>query len=261
MFKITWLCVLSVFLGTYANAQRVKRKGVDPIPLKQPPPKTTSLNVSLFTGKWQETRRMDSKGKTVSFSDTLYVHFLQQDSVSVRLGRSMTMKGLTQLEGNIISLAGDDYQVLKQTASQLTLDDGDYLRVLEKTNSFHWEEAERTRISRKEYSQPVALNAAHFPGKWGVYRTQSAPGELPKQHEPLRSLSVDSVWHATQWSGTATTVVQGKNQTYSVQFEQKGTVLAISGEQYNQQFNVLESSEKELVIEQNNIKYFFKKLN
>lgn len=261
MHKIVWLCVLSLFIGTPATAQRVKRKGVDPIPLKQAAPKGNELFISQLDGKWQETRRNDEKGKALAFSDTLYVHFLQKDSVAVRLGRSMTMKGLTQIEGNTISLAGDDYRVLKQSAVQLTLDDGDYFRVLEKRTTFHWEDAERTQVKRKEYEQPVDLNSTYFPGKWGVYRTQSAPGELPQKNEPLRSLSVDSVKNAGHWLGTITTVVQGKNQTYAVQFEKMGTSLNVSGETYHQQFKVLESTEKELVIEQNNIKYFFKKIH
>lgn len=261
MYKVVCLLTLALFWGSITTAQRVKRKGVDPIPLKQNPPAKSHTQPPTFSGKWQETLRKDKKGKVVAFTDTLYVHFLQHDSVAVRIGKSMTMKGLIQWEDPVIALAGDDYQVLKKSDTQCTLDDGDYIRVLEKRAYFDVEDVERTQINPKTAYQPVALNAQYFPGKWSVYRTQSTPGQLSHKAEPLRALSVDSVISAGKWKGTVTRVYQGKNQTNNVEFEQKGTELIMTGETFRQQFTVLVSSEKELIIEQQSVRYYFRKMN
>jgi hypothetical protein len=116
-----------LIIFTSIDAQKVKRKGVDPIDVSKS--KNTKSNIPVFTidqllGKWQEVARVEKPNTQVSFTDTIFLHFTALDAVTTKQGNQLTYKGNAEIAtpGNILLAAADVYTILSISADTVVLD-------------------------------------------------------------------------------------------------------------------------------------------
>src|SRR6478735_10462628 len=114
MKKIAHLLIL-IAVSTTITAQKVKRKGVQPLDVAKHKPVTkqpAAFAMEQLVGKWQEINRTDKSNNHVDFTDTIFLNFTNTKNVSTRQGNNMTtMSGAAAVEtpGNILVAAADVY--------------------------------------------------------------------------------------------------------------------------------------------------------
>lgn len=189
--------LLNICTGYAAHAQTavagtVVRKGTVR-------PKTAAAavpySVGQLTGKWQETKRTAvSSGKRLSFTDTLQLDFNKRDSVITRNGDGMSRKGFAAVkEFNTLEAAGDTYSIVSLNKNTVVINDGEFIRQLQKKKLFYHETLGRTVIPKENLSDPEPVNVKKIIGKWDVYRTQATPGAAETDSALIKHLSFSQV--------------------------------------------------------------------
>ncbi len=237
-----------------ADAQKVKRKGMDPIDVsKQKRIKTPAgpvFTTSQFLGKWQEVSRKDRAGNGVPVKDTLYLNFIAPNRVITRDGNAATnLTGEASIEpGNVLLAAADVYTVLSVNDSTAVLDNQEeYLHTFRKTNEFFFETYGRQSVRQDEFSVPVLVTTADIAGNWRVYRKVAKPGAINPPVNIIQYLKI---------ADTTGTPIKGEitfyqtNQTLALPCEIsiRGTALYIASGDYSWEMNVYKAKENELVF-------------
>ncbi|MCP9752956.1 hypothetical protein [Ferruginibacter sp. HRS2-29] len=195
---------LSVFILTMAvfattvSAQRVMRKGTRPQQLtpKGSDPDAVKTGKNIFSlsqvqGKWQEAARRNlGSSEKLSYTDTLMIH-ISNDKAEVREGMSMNMKGDAAVEeGDNLSVAADVYIIRKIENDQMLLDDGEYLRTMQKVQTYYLETVGKDSIKHAGYKLPQTVLTDNLYGKWIVYRREAKPGAINSQTELVKSITI-----------------------------------------------------------------------
>lgn len=144
--RINFFLLLFLFqiFCTDTDAQKVKRKGVNPIDVSRVRghEKTPEYSVNQLLGKWQEVARKEKSTGVVIFSDTIYLNFTTLNTVSTKEGNQPVFKGSVEIvaPGNVLLAAADVYTILSVTAEEIVLDNQEnIIHTLKKTNQF-WHE-------------------------------------------------------------------------------------------------------------------------
>lgn len=142
--KFFLLLLLCQFFYKDTDAQKVKRKGINPIDvsLVKKHEKTPEYSVNQLLGKWQEVARKEKLNGIVTFSDTIYLNFTTLNTVSTKEGNQPVFKGAVEIvaPGNVLLAAADVYTILSVTAEEIVLDNQEnIIHTLKKTNQF-WHE-------------------------------------------------------------------------------------------------------------------------
>jgi hypothetical protein len=179
------LLLVSILLSGISNiclSQKPIRKGMPPLQQASATP-VPRYGIGQLNGKWQEQTRIDrSTNKALSFTDTLQLNF-KGNNAELREGSSMSMymKGTAQIEGvNTLNVAGDSYTINSLSRDRLVIDDGEFIRVLNKTKQFHFETLGNAEVKQAVYLNPVIADPSNLKGKWIVYRRQAEPGMTDK---------------------------------------------------------------------------------
>jgi hypothetical protein len=151
---ITKLCVTSktvavlclcTLITTCLFSQRVKRKGTEPIDIskqKRPGANLKTFKIAQLAGKWQEISRDSKTNITLSFTDTIFLNFVDGNTVITKQGNETTMKGEAAIDAtnNELVAAADVYTIVSVTDSLLVLDNQEnILHTLKKTDQFLYE--------------------------------------------------------------------------------------------------------------------------
>jgi hypothetical protein len=125
-----------------AKAQKVKRKGVEPVNVSAPKNNNPSSYTLLqLNGKWTEVERLEN-GQGIAFSDTIWLHFPEPGKALTKQGKTMLMSGEASIEpGDVLVAAGDLYKIISIRENEMMLDNQDGLvhRLL-KTAQFSFEQ-------------------------------------------------------------------------------------------------------------------------
>ena len=125
--KKTTIFLFCFMICTNILAQRVKRKGVEPIDIsktKKSDNKTPVFTINQLMGKWKEVGRIEKPTSQIAFTDTLLLNFISSDSVTSKQGKQVMYKGSAEIAapGNVLLVAGDVYTVLSIAADKIVLD-------------------------------------------------------------------------------------------------------------------------------------------
>lgn len=206
---LVWFA-LSCCLPGWVDAQRVKRKGVEPVDVSKNKTAAPRYILADFAGKWQEVGRLDESDKPVVFSDTMFITILPEGKGDVRQGNHARMRGEVSVQSdNQLLIVTDIYEIKKRAGNELVLvgDEGTY--TFEKREAFWSDTMKIGSVAQAEYSAPVEVQAAQLTGDWRVYRKQSPPGfDLAGQSLISRLSLTGSAWPL---SGTIVYSVLGKS--------------------------------------------------
>ena len=193
-FKL-FLLILFAPATLFTAAQKPIRKGVTVnTPAKKEPVAKYSIN--QLNGKWQEIKRMNAKNKKVlDFSDTLLLIFEKgkvemKDATSMR----MTVKGEAEIEApNSLTVAGDVYSIESLKDDKLMLNDGEFLRLMQKKEQLYFETVGKTIVEKDSFPKPVDIDLNNLKGKWLVYSRKAEPGVVKKETAVIKSITVKNV--------------------------------------------------------------------
>lgn len=258
-----FILVSFVFISG-STAQRIKVKGVSrkgngikTVPVSQP-----NYNIMQLTGKWQEIIRTSLSAKTEeAFSDTLQLNFNKRDSVFVREGMVMSKRGYAAVEApDQLQVAGDMYTIVSLSKNMLRINDGEFIRVLQKKNLFYYETLGRVIIPKENLTEPIHVNTKNLAGKWEVYRTQAVPG-MAADSAVIKEINFEKQNADGSLSGLV--VFTKMHHTGSVPFNavfSKGSMQLVTNDQ-TWQLATYKADGKEFVFgQQGGLVYFAKQL-
>ena len=230
------------------------------------PQKTTVVkpfyDVNQLSGKWQETKRTNlSSNKKVSFQDTMQLNFSKRDSVSVRDGVHMTQKGYAAVEGtNQLAVAGDVYTIISLSKNVLVLNDGEYIRELQRRKKFYHETLGTIIIPKEDLSQPEIINLKKVIGKWDVYRTQATPG-VAEDSAVIKNLAFTQVNENGTVSGEVTFTKATLTETLPVNAIFENGTLRLSTLKHSWDMYTYKADGKEFIFgKHGGLVYFAKQL-
>ncbi len=264
--KISSLLLLVVFTTTI-TAQKVKRKGVQPIdvsknkrPGKKQPPVFTMVQLA---GKWQEISRTDKSGNPVYFTDTIFLNFTGANKVITRDAGSMTsMTGAASIEepGNVLMAAADVYTILSVSDSQAILDNQEnYLHTLKKTNQFFYETYGKLAVNQNSYKDPVSITLADVLGKWMVYRKEARPGTVNPPVNIIQYLKITDSTGENMAKGEITFYQTDKSTELPCIIKVTNAGMEITAGSYNWSLFVYKADKKELVFGDAQVLLYFAK--
>ncbi|MEO6490745.1 MAG: hypothetical protein ABIO04_12450 [Ferruginibacter sp.] len=196
------ILVLCVAITGYA--QKVVRKGVKPIQVykKDQVPKYT---VGQLSGKWQEVLRTPVNNKAaIEFTDTLLMNF-NKDKVELKdaISMRMSMTGKAQLEAPATLIAaGDIYTIRSLDKNYLVIDDGEFVKKLQKKEHFNYEAMGRLRVDKDSFKAPVLIDINNIKGRWMVYAKRAEPGTVKENVQLIRSIDIAHVIDGANATGT-----------------------------------------------------------
>ena len=186
------LFIFSASLIVTATAQKPIRKGMPPVTVIKPKPRSF-YTLEQLCGKWQEIKRTPVYSKdAISFTDTLLMQF-DSDKVEIKdaISMRMTMKGTAEIEPpyNLVA-AGDEYIIKFLDKNKMILDDGENLKELHKKEIFYFETLGKLTIPMDSLNIPINIDTKKLEGKWIVYRRQALAGSVDDDAVVIKSLDV-----------------------------------------------------------------------
>ena len=255
MKKLTALLLL-ISLTTTITAQRVKRKGVQPIDVsrnKRPGNrKAPAFTMVQLIGKWQEIGRIDKNKNNVNFTDTIYLNFTSTNKVTTREASSMTsMTGAASIEdpGNVLMAAADFYTILAISDSQAVLDNQDnYIHTLKKTNQFFYETYGKLAVIQDLYKNPISVTLTDVMGKWMVYKKNAKPGTVNPPVNIIQYLKITDSTGGNTANGVITFYQTDKSTELPCSIKVTNAGIDITAGEYSWSLFVYKAEKKELVF-------------
>ncbi|MEO7524370.1 MAG: hypothetical protein ABIT58_09765, partial [Ferruginibacter sp.] len=243
------ICVISAT----AQMPKVVRKGMPPITEINTVKKNKAFyNFSQLAGKWQEVKRTTIKSKQpVEFSDTLLMSFFDSNKVEIKDATSMrmSMKGDAYIDPPYnLNAAGDEYFIRGVDKDRLLLDDGDYLKEMNRKDQFYFETLGKIKVHTEILNTPINVEAKNLEGKWLVYRRQAIAGSVDTDAVVIKSLEI----YPSNTTGSA----MGKVVSYKSDITESlpckiiygtGNILVIT-DNYVWEFNTYKADGKEFVF-------------
>lgn len=262
--KTGCLCLMA-FLIVYvaADAQVVKRKGVEPVVINKKDKKQQALySLEQLQGKWQEAKRMETGGKTgLAFTDSLQLVF-NGKKVEVKDATSMKMglKGEAQIESpNTLLVAADVFSILHLDKEKLILDDGEFVHELIKKEQFYSETVGKIIIEREIIIEPVDVDLKLLTGKWLVYRRQAEAGIRNEEQALIKSLDIKEILSDSKASGDIVFFTNDITITMPCTFIFSAGNMTIDTEKYTWTFYTYKADGNEFVFgEQGKFLYYTK---
>lgn len=237
-----------------AGAQKVKRKGTEPIDVskhkREKAPAGPVFTTTQFLGKWQEVGRTDKKGQSVPVKDTLYLNFTAPNRVVTRDGNAATnLTGEASIEpGNILLAAADVYTVLSVSDSVAVLDNQeDFIHTFRKTSEFFFETYGRLSVKQDEFSVPVSVTASDIGGNWRVYRKVAKPGAIQPPVNIIQYIKITDTT-AIPLKGEITFYQTNETLALPCEIHLRGTALYIASGDYSWDLNVYKAKDNEMVF-------------
>ncbi len=245
---VVGICALNVT----AQNPKVIRKGMTPTTQVSPPQTKAFYTFAQLAGKWQEVKRTTIKSKQiVEFTDTLLMRFYDSNKVEIKDATSMrmTMKGDAYIDPpyNLVA-AGDEYIIRAVDKDRLLLDDGDYLKEMNKRDTFNYERLGKLKVPTELIGEPVKVDQKNTEGRWVVYRRQATAGSVDSDAVVIKSLEI----FPSNTIGSA----QGKVVCYKSDITESYTCKIVYGtdnilvitDKYVWEFNTYKADGKEFVF-------------
>ncbi len=192
LLKLVILAMLCLLLNVNTEAQKVIRKGTTPITVNKKPGTKSLYSLDQLTGKWQETKRLAGK-ESVAFKDSLQLRF-EKNSVEIRDAVNLNQNGTAQIEApNTLQAAGDSYEIISLSKSVLVINDGEFIKHLEKIKTFYYETLGKIILPVEKLDSVVNIDINNLKGKWMVYRRQAEPSFVNDNLTLIKSLNITGI--------------------------------------------------------------------
>ncbi|MEO6668818.1 MAG: hypothetical protein ABIN36_05040 [Ferruginibacter sp.] len=250
--------VLSILLGicvlnaSAQNPNKVIRKGMPPIQHMGNPQNKAFYNFAQLAGKWQEVKRTTIKSKQpVEFSDTLLMRFYDSNKVEIKDATSMrmTMKGDAYIDPpyNLVA-AGDEYIIRAVDKDRLLLDDGDYLKEMNKKDKFFYESLGKLTVPTEMLNEPVNVDPKNMQGRWVIYRRQAIAGSVDSDAVVIKSLDIFPSNTIGSAMGHVVCYKSDITESYSCKIVYGNANILVITDKYVWEFSTYKADGKEFVF-------------
>ena len=239
-----------------ANAQRVHRKGVQPIDVsknkKQNSTQANFFTVAQFDGKWQEVNRTGQDKKVLAIKDTILLNFTKEGKAITREGNQPNIVGTAEIEqpGNILLVAADVYTILSVSEKQIVLLDEQesVIHTLNKTDQFYYETFGKLSVTQDIYTNPLAVSLSAIMGKWSVYRKQAKPGAINPPTNIIEYLYITQKITNSTAKGEITFYQKEKSEAMPCSIKVTDAGIEITAGIYNWSLSVYKADGKEFIF-------------
>jgi hypothetical protein len=226
-------------------------------------PKKADYKIDQFKGKWQEFERKErSNNNVVSFNDSIQLKFSDSNKVMTKTSivTSMTLVGDAEIgDGNILTVAADEYTIKSLTSDELVLDDNEmFIHRLKKMDTFWYETLGRIPVKQNEYSTPIETSINNILGKWSVYRRQAKPGAVKDDILLIKYLSIPGKMNETTATGDIVFYKGQSSQQSSCTVTLKGTEIKIIAGANTWTLSVYQADANNFVFGNSSLLYFSK---
>jgi len=260
------LCVCTL-IATCLFSQRVKRKGTEPIDIskqKRPGANVKTFTIAQLAGKWQEISRDSKTNMSLSFTDTIFLNFLDSDKVFTKQGNETTMKGEAAIDAtnNELVAAADVYTIVSVTDSMMVLDNQEnILHTLKKTDQFLYETFGKKKTVSAIYKEPISVKLADIRGKWVVYKREAKPGTVNPPSTIINYVNIINITDENTATGEITFYQSEKSEMLSCTVKVTNAGFAVKADKYNWPLFVYKLGKNEMVFgEADVLLYFAKKM-
>lgn len=205
-------------------------------------------------GRWRETVRMLPDSTSLMFRDTLYMRFMAKDSFSYHHRNGFVYEGVFRLsEDSILDLGTVRYKVLEAKDDRLVFMNS---KGVYHFNVDHSDTAEVIVLDKNDTARPVT-HIDSMIGKWTVYKRAS---------EGFGKISADENIRSAYITGQSTDGKQGylysgsdpdNRPSWYITELGAGQSLNCDGKGLRT-LKVLRCQDREMILEENGNKYFFK---
>ncbi len=261
---VALLCVGTI-ISTCLFSQRVKRKGTEPIDIskqKRPGANSKTFTIAQLAGKWQEISRDSKTNITLSFTDTIFLNFVDGNTVITKQGNETTMKGEATIDAtnNELVAAADVYTIVSVTDSLLVLDNQEnILHTLKKTDQFLYETFGKKKTVSANYKEPISVIMADLKGKWVVYKREAKPGTVNPPSTIINYVNILNITDENTATGEITFYQSEKSEMLPCTIKVTNAGFNIRAEKYNWNLFVYKLDQHELVFGETDVLLYFAK--
>ena len=263
--KAVALLCLCTLITTCLFSQRVKRKGTDPIDISKQ--KRPGANIKIFTiaqlaGKWQEISRDSKTNISISFTDTIFLNFLDSNKVFTKQGNETSMIGEAAIDAtnNELVAASDVYTILSVSDSVLVLDNQEnILHTLKKTDQFLYETFGKKKTASVNYKEPISVKLADLKGKWVVYKREAKPGTVNPPSTIINYVNILNITAENTATGEITFYQSEKSEMLPCYIKLTNAGFDVRADKYNWLLFVYKLDQNELVFGEADVLLYFAK--
>ena len=258
------LCFCSL-INTCLFSQRVKRKGTEPIDIskqKRPGANVKAFTMAQLADKWQEISRDSKTNISISFTDTIFLNFIDSNTVLTKQGNETSMKGEAAIDAssNELIAAADVYTIVSVTDSLLVLDNQEnILHTLKKTDQFFYETFGKKKTVSVNYKEPISVKMADIKGKWVVYKRDAKPGTVNPPSSIINNVNIVNTTGENTATGEITFYQSEKSEMLPCIIKLTNAGFEVRADKYNWSFFVYKLDKNELVFGETDVLLYFAK--
>lgn len=254
-----------LLISTCLFSQRVKRKGTQPIDIskqKRPGANVKAFTMAQLAGKWQEISRDSKTNISISFTDTIFLNFIDSNTVLTKQGNETSMKGEAAIDAssNELIAAADVYTIVSVTDSVLVLDNQEnILHMLKKTDQFFYETFGKKKTISDHYKEPISVKLADIKGKWVVYKREAKPGTVNPPSTIINNVNILNITGENIATGEITFYQSEKSEMLPCTIKLTNAGFEVRADKYNWSFFVYKLDKNELVFGETDVLLYFAK--
>ena len=258
------LCLCSL-ISTAVFSQRVKRKGTEPIDIsrqKRPGANVKTFSIAQLAGKWQEISRDSKTNISMSFTDTVFLNFVDSNTVFTKQGNETSMKGEAAIDAstNELIAAADVYTIVSVTDSLLVLDNQEnILHTLKKTGQFMYETFGKKKTVSVNYKEPISVKLVDIKGKWVVYKREAKPGTVNPPSTIINNVNIINITGENTATGEITFYQSEKSEMLPCTIKLTDAGFDVKADKYNWKLFVYKLDNNELVFGETDVLLYFAK--
>lgn len=208
-----------------------------------------------LSGTWRETGRITNAGSQMAFGDTIKLNFLTGGEYTWMKKGGFIYRGTYKIENGMLDLGMRQFTVLDRNDNRMVLRDD------EATYEFTpYTEASRPKLAKEAEPLPV-VSIIQMRGDWEVFKRTSARTMKDVDYKTmLQRANITDMADAQGYYGyvAAATEKDGTKRRWNITRYEDGK-LYTSGPS-SRVFEVIKA-EKELILKDGDITYFFKQFN
>jgi hypothetical protein len=218
-------------------------------------------NVDL-TGSWKETTRMNKGKMPIEYTDTTHYDFLIGNEYTTQRANSFMYRGTYKLTPGRLDLGMRAFMIEEMNNDRMVLrDDGGVyeFRRYDKTAAMMENNSaagHSQRAMSESFAGDTRVDRASLAGKWESYkRTSSTTMNSVDYERVIRMLDISTKNNTLSGSAYSTKDMDGMPSWKIWKYEDG--ILYLSGKS-NRQLKMVKASDGELIVQEDNLTYFFK---
>ncbi len=258
--------VLSIMLFFACNATAQQRLIIRSYEKTSGKLKKGKYKMKQFTGRWQETEKIESKTKEkVAVTDTFYIRFYENGTADTKQGNSVVITGTTELfADDYITTSANDFKVISVTPNTIVLDDlVGFQHRFTKTGLFAYEVKKDPSKPVIDTAKPIIdFSGASLIKNWFAYKRQATPGFISPETFMISKLNIKEKQGENYFTGDMEFAQYGKAfiQTCTLVFANK--MVTISAEANTWHLEIFKADGKEMILgKKDGLVYYFQNSN